>query len=85
LILAEKKRVGATLYDRDKFLHKMLNFRKTMLFFLGAKSQITIKYLSHMRTRKIIYNNWIYLFFSRTQHTRATWIYFYTYMCTIRL
>jgi len=47
LILSEKKWVGATsifsnLSNRDKFLHKMLNFRKTMRFFLGAKSQITI-------------------------------------------
>jgi len=42
LILAEKKQVGATsifsnLSDRDKFLYKMLNFRKIMQFFLGAK------------------------------------------------
>jgi len=50
LILTEKKRVGATsifsnLSDRDKFLYKMLNFRKTMRFFLGAKyNQVLVTY-----------------------------------------
>jgi len=44
LILAEKKWVEATsifsnLSDRNTFLYKMLNFRKTMRFFLGTKSQ----------------------------------------------
>jgi len=57
----------------------MIKFPKTMRFFLGAKSQITIKYSSHMRTSKIIHNNWVYLFFSKTQCTWVTWTYFYTY------
>jgi len=68
--------IFSNLPDRDKFLYKMLNFRKTMWFYLGTKSLNTIKYLSHMGIRKIIYNNWIYLF-SRTQCTRVTWTYIY--------
>jgi len=62
LILAEKKRVGATsIFStfpiKTGFYFKCLISEKQKRFFLGAKLQITIKYSSHMRTSKIIHNN----------------------------
>jgi len=60
LILAEKKASGgninfSNLSDRDKFLYKMLNFQKTMWFFLGIKSQSTTHHIWELE--KIIHNN----------------------------
>jgi len=50
LILSEKNQVGATsifsnLSDQDKFLYKKHNFRKTMRFFLGTKSQSSTRHI----------------------------------------
>jgi len=84
LILAEKTGRGNInffkLIQSRQILYEMLNFRKTMRFFLGAKSQLSTR---HIWTLEKLYTIIEFIFcFSRMQHTQVTWIYFYTYMCT---
>jgi len=85
LILAGKKWIEATsifsnLSNREKFLYKMLNFRKRIQFFFGAKSQSSSRHTWELGK---LYTIIEFIFcFSRMQNTRVTWTYYRTYMCT---